>query len=250
MRVEKLLGRLKKEFIKVNLLQASLDSLMFFLLGNLVLFLFSLRITESFSNTASLAFISFLFFTGDLYYRAKKYRLEIFEEKNPELREALRTARDNLDQRNIVSQALFDEVMERSRSVTSESIIPNRVIIQKMIVVGLLSFITVLSGLADFQIDQDGGNILPGTDSISDITGEDDDDELKNATEIYGEEQDIAVSDKLVTFNISGSGESESSEMEEAQAEPEDVVLDVSGPSLSEDVELAKKYSIAIKEFE
>ena len=46
MRVEKLFKRLKREFLKVNFLQACLDSLLFFLSANLVLFLFSLRFSE------------------------------------------------------------------------------------------------------------------------------------------------------------------------------------------------------------
>lgn len=251
MRVEKLLKRLKREFIKVNLLQASLDTLLFFLTGHLILSVFSLQVTESFTNPQSLLGLSAIVFGADLVYRTKNYRLEIFEEKNPELQERLRTARDNLDSQNIVSQALFDEVLDRSRTVTSESIIPSKQIIQKMLAVGILSFLTVLSGIANFQVLEDGGEILPKVDQLQQqITGEKDKGfELKNASEIYGDKKDIDVSDNLVDFNITGSGKTSESELESSNIQPEDVTLDVSGPALSEDLELAKKYSLAIKDF-
>lgn len=251
MRVEKLLSRLRREFIKVNLLQAALDSLLFFLSVNLGLFLFSLTVTKSYTNLEVLAALSFVVFAGDLVYRTRKYRLEVYEEKNPELKEILRTARDNLGSSNIVSQAMFDELMDRSRSVTSESIIPSTRIIQKILVVGVLSFLTVSSGLADFQVIQDGGEILPGVEEIKNrITGEGDEEfELRNGTEIYGNEREVDTSGRLIDFNITGEGETSDSELG-SQREPEDVVLDTSGPAISEDLELAKKYSIAIKQYQ
>lgn len=252
MRVEKLLKRLKREFIKVNFLQASLDSILFFLTANLFLFLFSLQLIEDFSNLKALAVSTILFFLIDLGYRSKSYRLEIYEEKNPELQEVLRTARDNLDSNNIVSQALFDDLLDRSRSVTSESIIPSKKIIQKVIAVGLLSFITVISGIADLNVTSNGGEVLPGTDSIKEFVGVGDDDEfyLRNDTEIYGERKDIRDPEGLVEFDITGEGDNEESEISDRGIDPEDIVLDVSSPGVSEDLELAKQYSLAVKEME
>lgn len=250
MRVEKLLKRLRREFVKVNLLQASLDAILFFLSANLVLFLFDLNITSSYSNFAILLPSTLLIFIGDLAYRAKNYRLELYEEKNPELHEILRTARDNLSSNNIVSQAMFDELMERSRSVTSESIIPSTRIIQKILAVGILSFLTVGSGIADFQVIDQGGNILPGIEDLQkQIIGEDEDDfDLKNGSEIYGEPRSIEASNKLINFNITGEGNASDSDLG-SNRQPEDLVLDSTGPALSEDLELAKKYSLAIKQF-
>lgn len=255
MRVEKLLKRLKREFVKVNILQASLDALLFFLSLNLFLFLFSLQLIEDTTNTRALAAVSTVFFVGDLIYRSRKYRLEIYEEKNPELHEVLRTARDNLDSKNIVSQALFDDLLTRSRKITSESIIPSKQIIQKAIAVGMLSFLTVISGLVGFNITSNGGEILPNTDSIKEFTGiggepEDREFELRNGTEIYGDSRDIRVSEGIVEFDISGEGESESSENLIQGLEPEEIVLDVSEPELSDDLDLAKEYSVAIREME
>ncbi len=251
MRVEKLLKRLKREFIKVNLLQACLDTLLFFLSVNLVVFLFSIEITSYFSNNQVLIGLSAIAFTVDLTYRARNYRLELYEEKNPELHEILRTARDNLDRNNIVSQAMFDELMERSRSVTSESIIPSKRIIQKIVAVGILSFLTVTSGIANFQIIQEsGGELVPNVQNLVEEKEDEDGFQLRNTTDIYGEGEDIDVSDQLINFSIEGEGETVETDLGSSNADPEDVVLDSSFSSLSEDTELAKQYSLAIKDFE
>lgn len=251
MRVEKLLKRLKREFIKVNLLQASLDSLLFFLAANLVLFLFDIGLIPNFSNEAVLAPLTFVFLVGDLIYRAKNYNLEIYEQKNPELEEILRTARDNLDRQNIVSQALFDELLDRARTVTSESIIPSKRIIQKILAVGILSFLTVLSGLTGFQIQEDGGDILPEIDNVEDIvSGEEEEEfELRNDTDIYSEKDEIDPAEMDIDFNITGTGKREKGEKIQGR-ETGELTLDVSGDAMNQDMDLAREYSLAIKNLE
>lgn len=251
MRVEKLLKRLRREFIKVNLIQAILDSLLFFLSANLVLFLFDISLAASFRNIEVLAFLTFAFLAADLFQRTKRYRLEIYEQKNPELEEVLRTARDNLDRQNIVSQALFDDLLDRARTVTSESIIPSKQIIQKILAVGFLSFLTVLSGLTSFQIQEEGGEIIPEVDEIQQmIEGKEDDGfRLRNSSQIYGDSEDIDASEMDIQFNITGEGESGDGSVSSSSS-IEDLSLDVSSNSINQDLELAKKYSIAIKQME
>ncbi len=251
MKVEDLLEQMRREFIKVKVLQAILDGLIFFLVMNLFLFLFDFQMTSLMSNLEVVAIMSAVFSTGDLLYRSRKYRLEIYEQKNPELQEVLRTARDNIDKENIVSQALFDDVLERARKVTSESIIPAKRIVWKTLIVGFLSFLTVMSGLADFQLQEDGGELLPSDQIKKLIEGggeEDDGFELKNASGIYGDSSDIDSSTLDIEFSINGTGKADEDDFNPAEAPPEELVLDVSGTSLNEDLDLAKSYSLAIKE--
>lgn len=252
MRVEKLFKRLKREFLKVNFLQACLDSLLFFLTANLVLFLFSLRFAASVRNLEFLAGLTGLVFIADFYYRSQKYNIEIYEEKNPELRERLRTARDNIETNNIVSQALFDEILDISRSVSSESIIPSKRIIQKMLAIGIISFITVLSGIFNFQILDTGGEIIPGNtqDVIEEITeGEDDPFEIRNESDIYGQEQSVEV-EGLINYSIEGAGAAERPGTGSPDGEIEDVALAETYTGMEDNLRLARKYSLAIKEFE
>lgn len=251
MRVEKLFKRLKREFLKVNFLQACLDSLLFFLSANLILFLFSVRFTSAGRNFEFLVPITFIIFLVDFYYRSKKYNIEIYEEKNPELRERLRTARDNIESNNIVSQALFDEILNLSRSVSSESIIPSKQIIKKMIAIGIISFLTVMSGIFNFQVLEDGGEIIPDSDNILDqLRQEEDEFQLQNDSDIYGEPQDIPLSDNLINYSITGSGEAEDSEGGRSGEEPESVSLQEAYPGMGGDLQLAKEYSLAIRELQ
>ncbi|MFB6213578.1 MAG: hypothetical protein ABEJ07_03395 [Candidatus Nanohaloarchaea archaeon] len=251
MRVEKLLKRLKREFVKVNFLQAVLDSLLFFLSVNLVLFLLDVRLTPTFRNEVVIGTLSLVFLLLDMLYRTEKYRLEIYEEKNPQLEEVLRTARDNLDRQNIVSQALFDDLLDRARKVTSESIIPNKRIIQKILAVGVLSFLTVMSGITSFQLQQTSGELFPGVDEIQQrIQGEDQGFELKNSSKIYGEQSDIDSSDIDIGFNITGSGRSGDREAGPGKGQEQELRLDTSAQMLGEDMQLAKQYSLAIRELD
>lgn len=251
MRVEKLFKRLKREFLKVNFLQACLDSLLFFLSANLVLFLFALRFSNAGRNLEFLVPITLLIFAADFYYRSKKYNIEIYEEKNPELRERLRTARDNISSNNIVSQALFDEILDLSRSVSSESIIPSKQIIKKMIAIGIISFLTVMSGIFNFQLLDDGGQIVPDTGNILDrLGGGEDEFQLQNDSDIYGEPKDIPISDNLINYSITGSGEAEDGEAANNRQRPESVSLQEAYPGLDRDLELAKEYSLAIRELQ
>jgi len=248
MRIEDLLKKLKREFIKVNLLQGILDSLLFFLSANLVLFVSNVQIFSTVPNIYIVGYLSVLFLIFDLYYRTRQYRLEMYEEKNPELKEILRTARDNIDKQNIVSQALFDDLMERARRVTSESIVPAKEIVYKTLAVGILAFLTVMSGLANFQVDQ-GTDILDSPEDIGNIVGEEDEDdfELKNSSDIYGDRSDIDASEMEIDFTVTGEGEAENEEFEPDQQSSERLLLDGT-KSFDEDLELAKRYSLAIKD--
>ncbi len=252
MKVEKLLKRLKIEFIKVNLIQASLDSILFFLVSNLVLFLFSIQVTGSFENYVILGGLTFFFFLGDLFYRIRTYHLEIYEEKNPELREVLRTARDNLDKSNTVSQALFDELIERARSITSESIIPSRQIIQKIVLIGFLCFLTVGSGLINFQILDTNSNIVPELGSSNQnisIANRENNSDVLNSSNVLGEPEEIDVKSRDLNFDISGTGESKTSDYS-FEASSDGMAFESLDEQNDEDLKLAKEYSLAIKDFE
>ncbi|MFB6241632.1 MAG: hypothetical protein ABEJ36_02405 [Candidatus Nanosalina sp.] len=245
MKIEKLLKRLKVEFIKVNLIQASLDSILFFLTGNLLLFLINLQIIGTRRNYLIMAPISFLFFLGDLAYRIRNYHLEIYEEENPEMQEVLRTARDNIDQSNIASQALFDEVMERARNITSESIIPSKEIIKKIIAIGALSFLTVFSGLVNFHIQ---GNQLSIVEDLG-LRDRDDADDARviNGSRILGDPADIEVNNRDMDFRISGKGKASRADFSFDSA-VEEFSMQEFRERKSEDMKLAKQYSLAIKD--
>ncbi|MFB6116614.1 MAG: hypothetical protein ABEK10_03820 [Candidatus Nanosalina sp.] len=248
MKVEKLLRRLKIEFVKVNLIQSSLDAILFFLTVNLVFFLFSIQIVDSVHNYLIFGISSVIFFAGDLVYRIRTYHLELYEEKNPELREVLRTARDNLDKSNTVSEALFNELMDRARTVTSESIIPSRTIIKKILAIGLMCFLTVGSGLVDFQLKNSTSSILSDLDFKGSTPNAVNDTETLNGSKILGKASNIKIDARELEFRISGTGKSSESRFR-FEAAGKNISFQSVDDRSAEDLELAKKYSLAVKDF-
>ncbi|EGQ42822.1 MAG: hypothetical protein J07AB43_08100 [Candidatus Nanosalina sp. J07AB43] len=252
LKIEDLLRRLKVEFFKINLIQASLDAIILFLALNLSSFLLSLQLIGLRKDYYLLGGISILFFIGDLLYRAKTYHLELYEQKNPELKEILRTARDNIDRSNTVSEALFEEVLSRTRKVTSESIIPSRKIIQKILAIGLLCFLTVGSGLVDFQLRNTTNNLVDQINSNlnnenSSQTGEP---RRLNRSGILGEPSNISSVERKLDFDIQGSGKSEESELNYEAVEGDLMRSDSNGDINTENLDLAKRYSLEIKKFD
>ena len=252
LKIEDVLKRLKLEFFKINLIQASLDAIILFLALNLSLFLLSIQVIGLREDYYLLGGISVLFFITDLFYRAKTYDLELYEEKNPELKEILRTARDNIDKSNTVSEALFEEVLNRTRKVTSESIIPSKKIIQKILAIGLLCFLTVGSGLVDFQLRNTTDNLVDQINSnLKDETvNQSGEPRRLNRSGILGEPSNISSVERKLDFDIQGSGESEESELNYKTVEGELTRTDPNGNMNTENLELAKKYSLEIKKFD
>lgn len=248
MKVEKLLRRLKIEFIKINLLQACLDAIMIFLIGNLTLYTLDLEVTGPYSNLNVLIGATSLLFLVDLVYRVRKYNVELYEEKNPELNEILRTARDNVDKKNIASQALFDELVETARDVTSESIIPSQEIIRKVLVIGVLCFLTIFSGLLNIHIEGPDQAIFPdfGTDSMNNQEQQID---IRNGSQILGEPTDIDIQERDLEFEIQGTGKASEQDFS-FNTESEDFTVDSTMSGIDEDRELAKRYSDSLTELE
>lgn len=242
MRVEDLFKRLKREYLKIRLLQSFLDTLILILLLNLGAFVtglqYDLRILGGFGA---------LFFISRFYYLSRNYSVQIYEEKNNQLDELLRTARDNLDKRDEITEALFEDVMDRARKVSSESIIPSDRIFQKLFLVGGLAILTVISGLIAPAIDYD----YSGFDNpFSDLTDIGDGDDIKgNSSEVMREPIDIDTTGRNVNISISGEGESLEDGFRRG-FEDQELLFEASDDRLDEDLELAKRYSLAIKNLE
>ena len=248
LKVEKLLKRLKREFIKVNFIQAFLDSIILFLVSNLVLFLLNITLIDPVTHYKILLGGTSFFLLINWILRSRKYTLELYEEENPEFREILRTTRDNIGNQDIVTQAMFDDLLERAKNVTSESIIPSTQIIKKIILVGTLSFLTALSGIVNIQIQQETNKVFNELE-LNEITQNEEEKIFGNKSEILGDPKDIGSSATDLDVNVTGAG-GEGEIDESRRLEEEQMEFQAANPGLTEDVELAKNYSLAIRETE
>ena len=243
LKVEKLLKRLEREFIKVNLIQAALDSIILFLGTNLVLFLLNITLIDSAMHYRVLLGGAAVFLIIDWVLRSRKYSLEIYEEENPEFREILRTTRDNIDNQDIVAQAMFDDLLERARNVTSESIIPGTQIVKKIILVGSLSFLTALSGVVNIQIQEETSQVFNELE-LNEISQEGEEKIFGNKSEILGEPKDIDSATDL-DINVTGEGTGGTTD-NSRRLEEEQMDFKAANPGLTEYVQLARQYSLAI----
>ncbi|RME52572.1 hypothetical protein D6783_04285 [Candidatus Woesearchaeota archaeon] len=132
------------EIIKVVFVNAMLNTVIFFFVIHLVFSLFSIRALWSiYAATA--------YFVYTTYKQVRKVRLHVIEEKNPQVREILRTANDNMDEDNLMVRAMFRDLMERMKTVSGGSFLEARVVVVKILIITFLSVAIVL--LASFRVD-------------------------------------------------------------------------------------------------
>ncbi len=191
MRIEKILKTLKYEFYKINFLQAALDSSIVFLILNIVNFFVGLNLHAHYADYVFIGGLCVFLLVVDFIYRSRDYSIEIYEEKNPELNELLVTAQDNVDKNNTVSKALFNEIKDISRNVSSESIIPNNQILAKTLLIGLLSVATVMTGTIGDDFGSSTLDSVLQTEEPEEESGGEFDYEMLEGEEALGEPQDI-----------------------------------------------------------
>ena len=253
MRIEKLVNTLKKEYYKAKILQASLDATILFFMLYLVSVILNITNLLGYNILYFIAGIALIFLTLDSFYRFRNYEIELYEEHNPELDEMLRTARDNIEENSIVSEALFNDVIERTRSISPATVISGEAIIIKTTFILILSLGTVFTGVMDFSLTEDG------TELVNQLTEE----EYENQTEtvnfeevdtgdpddLLGEPEDIDPSEHDFNFdhNIQDGGiyrESRSFETDD------NFISTFDSSAELEDRELARRYMVEIRELQ
>ncbi len=180
-----LLEEVRYEMLKVVVLNAFLDSAVFFLAALLLLSVFGMGLLVP-------VILSLAFLGVDIARRWRRFSYRAVEERNPEIREMLRTAADNKEDDSLMAHALFTDVMERMRKVSSGSFLSLKGILAKVGVLFVLSVVVV--GLAFFNVSiQKFENPLAGVgDRIGSLFGggghaNETAPDLQQAGDIYGE---------------------------------------------------------------
>lgn len=167
--IKSMFDEVQYELLKVLLLNVFLESAILFLVTHLILSIFSMPLIFS-------GIIAALYFGVRFYLQSRTFDLKKIEEKNPEIREMLRTANDNKENNSLMAQALFTEVLAKMRKVSSGTFINVEMILKRIGAIFILSI--VLVGLAFFNIDIAkfdnplAGPMSAAGDFISGLTGE------------------------------------------------------------------------------
>lgn len=142
--IRNMFNEVRYELVKIILLNVFLSTVILFLVADLVALMFGMPIWYVIA-------VSFVYFAVLLVYEVRKISIAKVEEKNPELREILRTANDNQSEENLMAHALFHEVMEKMRKVSSGTFIDFRSLMTKLGMIFGLAILLV--GLTYFNVN-------------------------------------------------------------------------------------------------
>jgi hypothetical protein len=195
-------------------------------------------------------------FAGEYAFRLRRPLVEQFEAANPQIREALRTARDAVDHGADTEMArrLYGDVIETlGRTSTLELVETRRVAVTVVLV--------VLVSLASVQVavvDPDLAGIL-GVGGGEPTVDRPDEDELQDGEEILGDPEDVEAGDEFENISVPGTGEGGgdgptgpgdgfgggggTGEFDSQQA-------GFAGEERIEDAELVREYNLRIREIE
>jgi len=135
---------IKYELLKVLLLNVFLESAVVFLGAHLLLSIFSMPLLYS-------GVVGATYFGLRFWFESKKFNIKRIEDRNPSLKEMLRTANDNQENDTLMAHALFADVLKKMRKVSSGTFINMNIILKRIGTIFVLSI--VLVSLAFFNID-------------------------------------------------------------------------------------------------
>lgn len=196
--------------------------------------------------------IGFLFWS--ISYKAKTFQLKAVEEQNPQVKEILRTARDNMNTENMLTLALFNELIEKMKTVSVGYLIDEKKVMTKLFVVGVLAFFSIYIMTADlWDIRFDVDNFLRRPPKpIPPI-------QLNESNDIYGEIRVAKLGNEVLTIQINPTlSDIDFSKVSDAEkrdlnlnafpVEVEAASDKASGEDKPKEFKLAKEYNLRIHE--
>jgi hypothetical protein len=141
---------------------------------------------------------------AEVVARTRRPLVEQFEGANPEVREALRTARDTVragaDSR--MALALYEDVLARLRRTSSAKLVNVRRIFVTVLVVSLVSVASIQVAVVDLDIgdlggDGDGGDL---DEQSSDYEG------LQDASGVLGEPENVTAGEETLNTTLATQG--------------------------------------------
>jgi hypothetical protein len=199
--VKRLFAELYYEVFKISLLHASADTIIFFTLMLNITTLFKIR-------TYFALGLSLVFLIGDVTYRMKKTTLKDIEAKNPQVQDILRTARDNTDEGNFMVLAMFEELIQRMKSVSAGSMMNHWNLMLKVLIVCALSFSVIVVSANNIHVPKSVFDpdtyykwfSKPGQERLDFYTTEFNESEL-----LYGDPELAALGNKTIELQIAPS---------------------------------------------
>lgn len=197
-------------------------------------------------------------FTTEVGWRVRKPLVEQFESANPELREALRTARDAVEDgtRSRIALRLYEDVLEELERASSIGLLDLRRVTATVLAITVISIATIQLAVVDIPLG--GEERAPRTelqDGPDSAYGG-----LENGSSILGDPEDVPAGEEELdaTVDTSGSGSGDDGTGDSAAAydtggfgDPSRIDTQRAGFSEREqleDAELIREYNLRIRE--
>jgi len=217
--IRRAVREIRREGYKAAGLHAVVDAVAVFLLVNLTVRVFAIPLPPAGpfdGSTVLSAGIGVLALAVEFRLRLYFYTVERFESFNPEVREALRTARDAADDEDAspMARRLYDDVIAKLQRTSAAGFVDTRWLGASVVVVLLVSVVTVqvaVTGLtlapvagpsSNASVD---GNAAPGGGPVS--SEDNGDSRLQDGDDVLGDPKEVdRGSDELETNISAGRG--------------------------------------------
>ncbi|MBN2052117.1 hypothetical protein JW756_01320 [Candidatus Woesearchaeota archaeon] len=139
--IKALFNEVKLEMLKIALISTFLDTIMVFFVVYFVVSFFNIKFMYLLLIPGLMAVI---FFFVSILVRIKRLRLKSMEDANPQIKEMLRTAHDNMDaENNIMAAALFAELKEKMKTVSSGNLLESKKVVTRIISTVIIVFLII-----------------------------------------------------------------------------------------------------------
>ena len=202
-RVEQAVRRVRREGYKAAAVQAVVDLAVVTLAVNLALTVLGLDLPGPEYTTQAIAVVvGLLVGVAEFVYRVRVPLVERFEEVNPEVREALRTARDaaRSGAETRVAGRLYEDVLAGLRRASSADLVSTRRVAAGVVLVIVLSAVTVQASVVGLDLTGEPDGPAGNQDRAEEDYGG-----LEDGEEILGEETDVEGGDDDLDAVIGGS---------------------------------------------
>ena len=215
------------------------------------------------------AVAAFFFLIADAYLVYHKRTLEYFEDVNPQINEALRTARDaaERDEKTEMAEALYDDVLKELKNTSSDGFVSIPRMTGSVVLVFALAFLLLSASMGGFGGGQSLFSDETTNQGASSAQGEgaggggggsgNAEGELQNAEEVLGESGEVSRGEnrqnaELDRSGSGGDGEGGSGAVGEGRDYSEGVSVEGQRTEFSpeeeiEDAELVKEYNLRVR---
>ncbi|MAE13387.1 hypothetical protein CMO92_02370 [Candidatus Woesearchaeota archaeon] len=248
--IKRLFRELRFELFKIILFNSFLNAV--------IIFIGIYFIISFFQGSVFIAAVPALcYFIAGTLYDMKHIRLKTIEDHNVQIKEILRTARDNVNEKNVILFALFDELINKIKSVSTGSLLDFKSVIGKVLIIATLSTFVLITSPYSIDVKKidlpfGGFDIFVGGERF-DAGKEIEDVDFSDDSGLYGKKSVAILGTDTLDLQLGGGETIFNEEKANRDARNYDFPVDAYAASESfsdekqpKEMQLAKEYNLKI----